>query len=235
MPRIAAATVAEHRAQVQTRLVDAAERILRAGDSAALTAGAVSSAAGIARNSIYRYVDSVEDLRFLVVARYLPAWLVAVDEAIASAEDPRSRLVAWVAANLEQAAATGHGWLMEAMRAAPGAAHTAPGAAHAASGAAHAASGAAHAQPGAATTGTDRPTPAGEAVDRAHGALSDVVIATWLELLAGDESRSAVAGAMTMAIVETGFRQLDAGRSKALVMDMGTRAVDGLVTGFTAP
>lgn len=208
MPRIAASTVAEHRAQIQARLVDAAEEILKAGDGAALTAGAVSSAAGIARNSIYRYVDSVEDLRFLVVARYLPAWLVAVDQAVADAADPRSRLVAWVSANLEQAAATGHGWLMEAMRTAPGAGPHAPGA------------------------GTV--SPGGDAVERAHTALGDVVIATWLELLDGDEGRSAVAGAMTIAIVETGFRQLDAGQPKALVTDMGTRAVSGLVAAFTA-
>ncbi|GAB3079659.1 TetR/AcrR family transcriptional regulator [Intrasporangium mesophilum] len=208
MPRIAAATVAEHRAQVQTRLVDAAEDILRAGDGAALTAGAVSSAAGIARNSIYRYVDSVEDLRFLVVARYLPSWLAAVDEAVAGAEDPRSRLTAWVTANLEQAAATGHGWLMEAMRAAPVVAPPAPAA------------------------GTD--APGAEAVETAHAALNDVVQATWLELLGGDQGRSAVAGAMTMAIVETGFRQLDAGQPAGLVTDMSTRAVAGLVAAFTA-
>jgi hypothetical protein len=62
-----------------------------------------------------------------------------------------------------------------------------------------------------------------------------VVVSNWLELLDRDERRSAVAGAMTLAIVETGFRQLDAGQPKDLVMDMGTRAVSGLVLGFTAP
>jgi AcrR family transcriptional regulator len=119
MPKIAAPTVAEHRAQVQARLVDAAEEILRAGRPDRLTAGAVSSAAGIARNSIYRYVDSVDDLRALVVARYLPAWLAAVDQAMARSEDPGTRVVTRVRANLEQAAASGHGWLMEAVRAVP--------------------------------------------------------------------------------------------------------------------
>ena len=208
MPRIAAATVAEHRALVQTRLVDAAEQILRTGDGSQLTAGAVSSAAGIARNSIYRYVDSVDDLRFLVVARYLPAWLAAVDQAVAGAGDPRARLVAWVSANLEQAAETGHGWLMESMRAAPGA-------------------------PTSSSVGASAPD--GGAIDHAHSAMSDVVVSNWLELLDRDERRSAVAGAMTLAIVETGFRQLDAGQPKDVVMDMGTRAVFGLVLGFTAP
>ena len=50
MPKIAAATVAEHRENVLAALVDASERILRAGDP--LTAGVVSSAAGIARSQI---------------------------------------------------------------------------------------------------------------------------------------------------------------------------------------
>jgi AcrR family transcriptional regulator len=197
MPKIAAPTVAEHRAQVQARLVDAAEEILRAGDGAPLTAGAVSSAAGIARNSIYRYVDSVDELRGMVVARHLPAWLSAVDEAVAGAEDPRARLVAWVRANLDQAAATGHGWLMEAMR----------------------------------TTSAGSATPS-EAVDQAHAVMRDVVVATWLDLLGGDEQRSAVAAAMTLAIVETGFRQLDAGRPADLVTDLGARATAGLVDGL---
>lgn len=117
MPRIEAPTVAQHRAMIRTRLIDAAEEILRSGPSATLTAGAVTTVAGIARNSIYRYVDSVEDLRGLVVQRYLPDWLTAVDEAMTRASSPADRIVAWVRSNLEQAAATGHGWLMDAVRA----------------------------------------------------------------------------------------------------------------------
>lgn len=119
MPKIDAPTVAEHRAAVQARLVDAAEEILRAGQAERLTAGAVSSAAGIARNSIYRYVDSVDDLRAMVVGRYLPAWLAAVDDALRQSQDPADRVVVWVRANLEQAAAFGHGWLMDAVRLVP--------------------------------------------------------------------------------------------------------------------
>ena len=116
MPRISAPTVKEHRQVVLTALVDSAERLLRDEGPAALTAGAVSADAGIARNSIYRYVDSVEDLRGLVVNRYLPDWLGAVAEAMQHVDRPENRVVTWVRANLEQAAGTGHGWLMEAAR-----------------------------------------------------------------------------------------------------------------------
>ena len=55
----------------------------------------------------------------MVVARYLPAWLAAVDRALGQSTDPADRVVVWVQANLEQAAAFGHGWLMEAVRQVP--------------------------------------------------------------------------------------------------------------------
>lgn len=116
VPKIDAPTVAEHREMIRTRLIDAAEAILRTSPSSPLTAGAVTSAAGIARNSIYRYVDHVEDLRSLVVDRYLPEWLTTVAAAMEIASSPEERVVAWVRSNIEQAAATGHGWLMEAAR-----------------------------------------------------------------------------------------------------------------------
>lgn len=97
---------------VQQQLVDAAEQILRSGKPDALTAAAVTSSVGIARNSIYRYVDSVDDLRGLVLARHLPAWLDAVDNELSSTADPTNRIAVWVRANVEQAARSGHGWLM---------------------------------------------------------------------------------------------------------------------------
>lgn len=114
MPKIAAASVAEHRAQVQARLVDAAEALIRAGEP--LTAGAVTEQAGIARNSIYRYVDSVDGLRILVVERYLPAWISAVTAATAD-RAPADAVVGWVEANLDQAHTSGHTWFAAAARA----------------------------------------------------------------------------------------------------------------------
>ncbi|NNC11065.1 TetR/AcrR family transcriptional regulator [Planctomonas sp. JC2975] len=119
MPKIDAPTVAEHRARMQDRLVTAADEILQSGDADRLTASAVSAAAGIARNSIYRYVDSIEDLRALVVARHLPEWMAAVRKAADEAPDPAERVAAWVRANLRLASGTAHGWLMGAARSAP--------------------------------------------------------------------------------------------------------------------
>lgn len=116
MPRISAPTVKEHHQAVLTKLVDAAESILRTRGAASLTAGAVTAEAGIARNSIYRYVDHVDDLRGLVLARNLPRWTQAVDAALAPIASPRERLLEWVRVNLEQASVHGHGWLVEVAR-----------------------------------------------------------------------------------------------------------------------
>ncbi|WP_203567669.1 TetR/AcrR family transcriptional regulator [Aestuariimicrobium ganziense] len=110
MPKISAPTVAEHRTHVLTALVDAAEALLRRGEP--LTAGTVSSAAGIARNSIYRYVNSVDDLAGLVLERHLPGWVEAVSSALEQATSPDERVLTWVTANLREAGATGHGWLI---------------------------------------------------------------------------------------------------------------------------
>lgn len=198
MPKIDAPTVAEHRANVQARLVDAAESILRAGPSQPLTAGAVSARAGIARNSIYRYVDSVDDLRVLVVNRYLPDWLAAVSLALAGADEADQRILAWVRSNLEQAAATGHGWLMEAARA-------------------------------------QAPSPSIEqAVDQAHAGLRDSLAGAWRELLAPDDQRAGVATALTVGILDAGFRQIDLGRTSELVVEMGVDAARALVSAFRA-
>jgi AcrR family transcriptional regulator len=187
MPRIAAATVVEHHALVKARLVDAAEAILRAGEP--LTAQAVSEAAGIARNSIYRYVEAVTDLRGLVIERYLPAWVEAVDGELAGTPDPGARIVVWVRANLSWAAQSGHGWLMGSVRSSGGASE----------------------------------------VDQAHSWMRDALQDAWLRLLAGDAEKAGVAAALTNGVLEAGFRQLDAGRPAALVIEVATAATEGLV------
>jgi AcrR family transcriptional regulator len=185
--------VAEHRANVQARLVDAAELILRFDPGHQLTAGAVTAAAGIARNSIYRYVDSVEDLRALVVDRYLPDWFDAVSAAMTAADTPVQRVVAWVEANLRQAAATGHGWLMEAARAL-----------------------------------TPSPT-MDETVVQAHRGMRDSLADAWQELFGVDQDKMLIATALTVGILDAGFRQLDAGRPAPLVLGMVGNAARALV------
>lgn len=113
MPKIEAATVKEHRELVLERLVDSAEQILQANPEQPLTAHAVAEGAGVARNSIYRYVASVSDLVAMVIARHLPPWLQAVDQRLCNVKDPAQRICVWVLANLEQATHSSHTWLMQ--------------------------------------------------------------------------------------------------------------------------
>jgi AcrR family transcriptional regulator len=110
MPKIEAGSVREHRAQRLNRLVDAAEAIVAEEGIEALTASAVAARAGIARNSIYRYFDSIDDLLELIVTREFPVWIDAVAGAVDAEPDPSARAVAYVRANLEQAARGTHGW-----------------------------------------------------------------------------------------------------------------------------
>ena len=181
---------------VQQQLVDASEQILRSGKPDALTASAVSSAVGIARNSIYRYVDSVDDLRGLVLARHLPAWLDAVESELSSVGDPAERIAVWVRANVEQAARSGHGWLM----------------------------------------GLGQTTVPSEAtikvMETAHAIMRDVLAEAWGQLV-DDRETAMVGSAMIRGILESGFKQLDAGREPALVARLAEESARAVVTAVT--
>ncbi|MGA4506513.1 TetR/AcrR family transcriptional regulator [Propionibacteriaceae bacterium G1746] len=112
MPRIAAPTLHQHREQTLAALIDAAADLLRAGDGRQITAGAVTRAVGMSRNSLYRYVDSVDDLLVLVLNQHLPLWTGTVESAIASAANPHEQVLAYVRSNLELGGPGGEAWLM---------------------------------------------------------------------------------------------------------------------------
>ena len=60
MPRIAAPTVAEHRDMRRASLLAAARDLLREGGSSALTMGALASATGLSRPTVYEYFPSTD-------------------------------------------------------------------------------------------------------------------------------------------------------------------------------
>lgn len=115
-PKITAGTVREHHEIMFDKLVDAAESILRQKGPNALTAGSVAMRAGIARNSIYRYVNSVDDLRIHVLERYLPRWQERACAHIQEATSQEDQLFGLVRISLELANETGHQWLMNVLR-----------------------------------------------------------------------------------------------------------------------
>ncbi|GEE00544.1 TetR family transcriptional regulator [Gordonia spumicola] len=108
MPKISAETVVEHREAVLSSLMDGAQRILLGDAGRKLTASAVAAEAGIARNSIYRYVSSIDDLVDLVLARGFAEWAARVADDVAAAEGPRDAVIAYVRSNLTQAAEGEH-------------------------------------------------------------------------------------------------------------------------------
>ena len=101
MPRISAATVVEHRARQRAALLHAAEELLISEGYDGFTFAAVAKRAGLARSSVYEYFTSVDDLVAALVEEVLPRWLTRLAEQMGRARTPRTRLIAYVRAQLE--------------------------------------------------------------------------------------------------------------------------------------
>jgi AcrR family transcriptional regulator len=103
MPRIAAASVADHRAMQRAAIVRAVIDVLLEGGYAALNFNTVAARAGLARPSVYWYFKSKDDLVVAACEDQLPRFLKRVDQAMSRARTPRSKLAAFVRAQLEAA------------------------------------------------------------------------------------------------------------------------------------
>lgn len=118
MPRITAATVAEHR-ENQRRAVLEAARSLLAETGQAPSLAAVGKRAGLARTSVYEYARSREDLLAAVVADVFPDWSRRIRSAIDAAPTPGAKVWAYVDSNVaffggsEQAVARALGSVVE--------------------------------------------------------------------------------------------------------------------------
>jgi AcrR family transcriptional regulator len=118
MPQIDAPTVAEHRALQREGLLDAAERILLTDGHDALSFRALGERTGLARNSIYRYFSSRDDLIATLCERDMPRWLEELQAAMASADGLDGRVAAFVSTQLRLVAA-GHHRMAELLGGAP--------------------------------------------------------------------------------------------------------------------
>ncbi|WP_160148938.1 TetR/AcrR family transcriptional regulator [Amycolatopsis alkalitolerans] len=108
MPKIAASTVVEHRAQQRASLLAAAEDLLVADGYAALNFGTLAERTGLARPSMYKYFASKDDLVAAVCEEALPPLLARLTTAMDRANSPRDKLVAYVRTQLEMVAEGGH-------------------------------------------------------------------------------------------------------------------------------
>jgi AcrR family transcriptional regulator len=103
MPKIAAPTVAEHRARQWEALVAAARDLLIEGGYAALSFSALAARTGLARPTIYSYFRSKEDLVVRLCEAEFPAVAAETARAVERAATPRDQVAAFVRAQLRVA------------------------------------------------------------------------------------------------------------------------------------
>lgn len=104
MPKITAATVAEHRAHQRRALIQAAVDTLVESGVSAVTPAAVGSRAGLARSSVYQYFPSTAALIATIIEEAFADWNATVAEAMAQAHTPAERIDAYFTAALRLAA-----------------------------------------------------------------------------------------------------------------------------------
>jgi AcrR family transcriptional regulator len=108
VPRITAATVAEHRARQRATIVEAALDLLLDGGYPALSFGTVAQRAELARPSVYSYFKSKDDMVVAACEELMPRFMDRINRSMARARTPRSRLAAFVRAQLEGVGAGEH-------------------------------------------------------------------------------------------------------------------------------
>jgi AcrR family transcriptional regulator len=100
MPRIRAASVAEHRTMQRRALLDAARALLTEGGTEALTFPALAERTGLARSSVYEYFRSRGAVVEELCAVDFPVWAAEVESAMQQADTPGAKIEAYVRTQL---------------------------------------------------------------------------------------------------------------------------------------
>jgi AcrR family transcriptional regulator len=103
VPRINAATVAEHREHQRRALLDAAREVLLDGGYGALSFTELARRTGLARPTVYSYFGTKEDIVVALCEVELPLVGADTDQAVARARGPQEQLAAFVRAQLRAA------------------------------------------------------------------------------------------------------------------------------------
>ena len=101
MPKISAATVAEHVQQQEQAILDAAARLFAERGVAGTDLGDIAKAVGLARPSLYRYFPDKDHILLLWFQREMEPAIVRSEEIVAGTGTPDERLSAWLAFQLE--------------------------------------------------------------------------------------------------------------------------------------
>ncbi|MFF0469088.1 TetR/AcrR family transcriptional regulator [Micromonospora zamorensis] len=108
MPKIQAATVAEHRASQRAALLDAARTLLSKHPEQIPGLAEVAQHAGLARSSVYSYFKSRADMFDALVIDTFPRWSAYVEKHMDEAAAPGPKIQAYVEANLQLVARGDH-------------------------------------------------------------------------------------------------------------------------------
>jgi AcrR family transcriptional regulator len=100
VPKIQAASVAEHRTMQHGALLDAARSLLSEGGTEALTFSALAERTGLARSSVYEYFRSRAALVAELCAVDFPVWAAEVEVAMAAAGSAEAKIDAYVRSQL---------------------------------------------------------------------------------------------------------------------------------------
>lgn len=103
MPKINAATLAEHRAQQRAALLDAARDLLLEGGYGALSFSALAQRTGLARPTVYTYFRTKDEVVVALCEAELPLVAAEIDAAVRRATTPRERIIAFIRAQLRAA------------------------------------------------------------------------------------------------------------------------------------
>ncbi|MBB4782233.1 AcrR family transcriptional regulator [Streptomyces rapamycinicus] len=96
MPRIRAASVAEHRTMQRAALLEAARTLLSEGGTEALTFPTLAERTGLARSSVYEYFRSRAAVVEELCAVDFPVWAAEVEAAMERADGPEAKIEAYV-------------------------------------------------------------------------------------------------------------------------------------------
>lgn len=106
MPKITAPTVAEHREQRRTQLLDAAAMLIIRDDT--ITMAQVAAEVGLSRSAVYEYYSSAADLIADVLVDELAEWASSLERVTSTVTDPVEQVRAWTTAVLNYVAAGRH-------------------------------------------------------------------------------------------------------------------------------
>lgn len=121
MPRITAATLADHQANQRRAVLDAAKEVLTEVGGDAFSLSRVAARVGLARSSLYQYFDSRQDLLDALVEDLFPHWSHLVIGAMDRETSPALRVLAYANANLRLVADGEHAVAGALAAASPGA------------------------------------------------------------------------------------------------------------------